>query len=626
MGNIGAISLQQAAKSLGGEVIKGKKGDYVACPGPNHSAKDRSLSVSLDARAPDGFVVNSFADNDPLACKDHVRSRLGLERWEAKSKRNIVATYDYKDRDGTLLYQVVRYDPKDFRQRRPDGAGGWIWKLEDRRVIYRWPEIDQWPDDTVYLVEGEKDADRMLSLGFCATTVAGDGKWSQECIEALGDRQIIILEDNDEKGRKRGAAARAALTGSAASLMNVRLPGLRPGGDISDWLNSNPSESLVDFCIPAKIEDDPVVIESPVVAANGRWQDTIAQDKKIKTANFRALFEEPDTPEQNYIEPNFAGPGQFVVIAGPPKAQKSFVLQEMLVACATGTSFLANTFTVPRPLRVFYLQAEMNRALLKKRAKEFQDITPAEMDLLGQNFVVSERFHMLLSEEGVNKVVTQIKEDFPNEPPDVLAFDPLANLFDGDDENSNSQLLKFLMTRLEAVRLAVNPMALIVLTHHSKKVSREDLGKDPFSAIRGAGALRGYYDSAIVLFRMSEESKTRQFHFEMRSGEAPDPLQAILTNGRFRPAPKVGEIDKPLAKRMLGDLKEAWERNQPWSPNPQAKTDGRCAAYNLSRAYQVKHGDVSAILNEWTRLGIIEHRERVSRKHPAGYEVIGNLD
>jgi len=46
------------------------------------------------------------------------------------------------DEAGTLLYQVVRFAPKDFRQRCPDGAGGWLWKLNGvRRVLYHLPEV-----------------------------------------------------------------------------------------------------------------------------------------------------------------------------------------------------------------------------------------------------------------------------------------------------------------------------------------------------------------------------------------------------------------------------------------------------------------------------------------------------
>ena len=62
------------------------------------------------------------------------------------------------------------------------------------------------------------------------------------------------------------------------------------------------------------------------------------------------------------------------------------------------------------------------------------------------------------------------------------------------------------------------------------------------------------------------------------------------------------------------------------SPNPQSKTYGRHAIYNLSKSYNVKAAEVSNLLNEWTRLKIITFRERVTRKHPAGYQVTGTLD
>jgi hypothetical protein len=154
---IGAfLDLQTLARALGGEV----NGGQVLAPGPDHSAKDRSLSVRLDASAPDGFVVHSFATDDPIACRDYVREKAGLPafrpnggrrrmsdddiaravmaavkaqgRNDKAKKGKIVATYDYKDENSVLLYQVLRYEPKDFRQRRPGGNGGWTWKLDDR--------------------------------------------------------------------------------------------------------------------------------------------------------------------------------------------------------------------------------------------------------------------------------------------------------------------------------------------------------------------------------------------------------------------------------------------------------------------------------------------------------------
>ena len=84
--------------------------------------------------------------------------------------RRIEATYDYRDSDSRLLFQAVRFSPKGFAQRRPDGADGWVWNLDGvERVLYRLPELlASDPKQTVYVVEGEKDADRLASQGLAA--------------------------------------------------------------------------------------------------------------------------------------------------------------------------------------------------------------------------------------------------------------------------------------------------------------------------------------------------------------------------------------------------------------------------------------------------------------------------
>src|SRR4029453_16917934 len=84
----------------------------------------------------------------------------------------IVAEYDYLDETGKLLFQVVRFEPKDFRQRRSDGNGGWIWSLGNtRRVLYRLPDIIAAVEggETIHLVEGEKDVDTLSAHRLTAT-------------------------------------------------------------------------------------------------------------------------------------------------------------------------------------------------------------------------------------------------------------------------------------------------------------------------------------------------------------------------------------------------------------------------------------------------------------------------
>ncbi|MBE3597758.1 MAG: DUF927 domain-containing protein [Limnochordaceae bacterium] len=160
--------------------------------------------------------------------------------WPAarKDKRQIVATYDYTDADGRLIFQVVRYEPKGFAQRRPDGRGGWIWDLKGiEPVLYRLPEVRAavQAGQRVYVVEGEKDANSLRALGLVATTAPmGAGKWRKEYAEALRGAHAVILPDKDEPGRKHAQQVARSLHGVAASVKVLELPG--DGKDVSDWL------------------------------------------------------------------------------------------------------------------------------------------------------------------------------------------------------------------------------------------------------------------------------------------------------------------------------------------------------------------------------------------------------
>ena len=121
--------------------------------------------------------------------------------------RKIVATYDYVDEQGVLLFQSVRYVPKDFSQRRPDGSGGWLWNLDGvRRVLYGLPELlGADPEQPVFIPEGEKDRNRLVFLGLVATcNPMGAKKWSPEYNGPLADRHVVILPDKDKDGEQHG--------------------------------------------------------------------------------------------------------------------------------------------------------------------------------------------------------------------------------------------------------------------------------------------------------------------------------------------------------------------------------------------------------------------------------------
>lgn len=140
------------------------------------------------------------------------------------------------DEGGILLYQVVRLrDPKDFRQRRPDGEGEWVGNLEGvRRVLYRLPEVLK--ADTVACCEGERDADSLCALGVTATcNPMGARKWRPEYSEFLRGKRVPIFQDNDEDGR---AHARQVATNLLGVALEVRVVTVPTGKDITDYIAS----------------------------------------------------------------------------------------------------------------------------------------------------------------------------------------------------------------------------------------------------------------------------------------------------------------------------------------------------------------------------------------------------
>lgn len=164
----------------------------------------------------------------------------------------IVATYDYRDADGTLLFQVCRFDPKDFRQRRPTGPNQWDWSVKGvKQVPYRLPELVAADASTpIFIVEGEKDADALAALGLIATCNAGGAakinpktpkprcKWKKSHAEYFAGRDAVIIPDNDQPGRDHADGVARSLVGIARSIKILTLPSLPEKGDASDWLTA----------------------------------------------------------------------------------------------------------------------------------------------------------------------------------------------------------------------------------------------------------------------------------------------------------------------------------------------------------------------------------------------------
>ncbi len=247
---------------------------------PIHEDKDASLAIS---EGTDGRVlVHCFAGCNT----EHILRALGLSMCDlfpekpkkAKAKREIVATYPYTDAQGKLLYETVRYTPKSFAQRRPDGKGGWAWNLDGvPRVLYMLPEVLSAVREgrTVFVVEGEKDADNLAKLGLCATTNSGGaGKWRDEYSEALRSAHVVIIPDKDEPGRRHAERVARSLSGKTTSIKIIELPG--PGKDVSNSLAAGYTRKDLEALVAEAPEWEP----EPEAAStqNKDLRDTIGTD------------------------------------------------------------------------------------------------------------------------------------------------------------------------------------------------------------------------------------------------------------------------------------------------------------------------------------------------------------
>jgi DNA primase len=227
------MNAAEIAARLGGATRDGKGWQ---CRCPSHADKSPSLSI-IEKGGKILFTCRAGCDQD--AVLDALRKQKLWPEAEERVQSQIVGTYNYRDAEGALRYQVVRLQPKKFFQRRPNGAAGnFINNMTGIQPLpYRLPEILDLSDSVVFVPEGEKDVDALVGAGLVATcNHGGAGKWRSEISRWLAGRDVVILPDNDDTGRSHAQDVARKLTGIAARVRILELPGLPAKGDVSDWI------------------------------------------------------------------------------------------------------------------------------------------------------------------------------------------------------------------------------------------------------------------------------------------------------------------------------------------------------------------------------------------------------
>jgi hypothetical protein len=343
-------TLQSWAKLLGGEVC----GTQVLCPGPGHSAEDRSLSVKIGR---DGQpIVHSFAGDDPITCKDHVRKALGLPPFKPNGSRKTVATYEFRDpASGEARYRKERVE-------RADGTKSFFFKPAGRNgsdpLLYGAERLaDVAEGQPVFIVEGEKKVDRLRELG--AAAISGDSgsssKWLPAHAGLLRGLPIILWPDSDEPGEKYAARAVDCLRSSAASLRVVRPfgpPNGAKGRDVCDWHGN--AEDLAALAAGAELY---VAIEQKQKEqANGEGAPRLT---KIYTYDEMLALPEACFAVEGVIV--YRGKN---VIFGASNTFKSFHAVDLGCSVSTGRSYHGKAV---KKMKVFYAANEGAIGIGRKR-------------------------------------------------------------------------------------------------------------------------------------------------------------------------------------------------------------------------------------------------------------------
>jgi hypothetical protein len=303
---------------------------YVTCP---KCAANRSTKAHREAKCL-GITI------------DDKGTRWGCSHcsWTGPPKSNgqggdIVATYDFLNEAGELLFQKVRKIPKDFLLRRPDGHCGWIWNIKGvRKVIYRLPEVIEAiaSELTVLCVEGEKDANNLWSIGVPATCNP-DGasepnknpKWLNEYSELLRGADIVVIPDNDPSGHAHAEATAKMSRGVAKRVRYLDLakhwPECPKGGDVSDWLAAGHTREELDALIDAAPLWEGEA-NNCQLGGNGKDQQP-ADWWRAELIDPRDLCEQK-FPEIRYVVPDLFPEG-VTLLASRPKIGKSWLLLQV---------------------------------------------------------------------------------------------------------------------------------------------------------------------------------------------------------------------------------------------------------------------------------------------------------
>jgi 5S rRNA maturation endonuclease (ribonuclease M5) len=392
-----------------------------------------------------------------------------------------------------------------------------------RRVLYRLPQVVEAVKTgaTVYVVEGEKDADAIAAIGVVATCNPGGasrtGKWRPEYSDMLEGADVVVIADRDEAGRAHARAVAADLAGKAASVRVVEAAVDRPKADVSDHLAAGHSlDELV----------DQVVDDEPPSEAVLQFRTLAELCARVDTAGPRRWLIRGIWPAATYG-----------VHGAPMKAQKSWNAFDAAVSVASGTDWLG-AFPVDDPGPVIIFAGEGGEAAIVRRLRAIC----AARNLRAEDLpiVICTRAPHLANDAHLQLMADQLAAVQPR----LVVLDPLylaAGGADGKDLYAMGRLLERPQHLCDHAGTA-----LLVVTHYNRQQ-----GSGP-ARLTGAGPAEWgrILIGAQVLSRHTDpDTKATSVlaQLDVMGGEVPDQTFRVK---RVIAADDPDDLDSPLSYRV----------------------------------------------------------------------------
>ena len=512
------MDTETIAKALGN--AKQVNGNWLAsCPVAGHGRGNGDKNPSLSIKEDNGkLLFHCHGGCDQHSVFDAVRERnllpalqrqeysLQLIKGELMTMPQLENEWEYKDEQGETLFVKRRFKTntekgKTYSLHKVDAAGNRKGSMTGARIVpYRLPELINAREAgrAIYLVEGEKAADALVSIGAIATTShAGAGHWPADITQYFAGAVVIVVPDCDAPGWKYARRVVEALlpVAKAIRVLDFNLPEL--GDDAYEWVADGGDRSkLAELAkaLPVITTIDQVITPEwiePAEVVVTTFDPLPEEEPPILVPRQLLNIESWDDIEDEPVEwliKDLLPRRSLVALYGPPGSFKSFVALSIAEAIATGNEWMGREIETPGA--VLYICGEgFGGVGARIKACKIYNKTPAGTEI----YVIRAALNLRSSADDFDLLMASIKElmERTGVQFELVQIDTLARAFGAGNENNSEDMAAFIHNTGRIQRMLG---CSLMVVHHS--------GKDALKGLRGHSSLLGAVDTQLELAKI----------------------------------------------------------------------------------------------------------------------------